>query len=104
MRSLLPNVAVGVDQHHYSPDGASRLVYEDPASIKEEEDGEGELDGISRCLDVIDGVVQQLPSTFLAQLIVHVQSIDADTYGDLKDNNMLSASPTQHWLTKAHLL
>ena len=45
--SDIPDIAVGVYEHHDGADGAARLEEEDPAAIEEEEDSKEELDSIT---------------------------------------------------------
>ena len=60
---LTPDVEVGVDEHHDSPDGATTLEEQDPATIEEEEDGKAELDGVAKSSDVVNTVVKRLPES-----------------------------------------
>lgn len=62
---LTPYIAIGVDQHHYGPDCATRLEKKDPASVEEEKDGKAKFYGAASSFDVVDCVVERFPRTLL---------------------------------------
>ena len=58
----IPDIAVGVYEHHDGPDGAAGLEKEDPAAVEEEEDGEAELDRVAGGLDMIEIIIRMIVS------------------------------------------
>ena len=63
----IPDIAVGVNEHHDCPDGAAGLEEEDPAAVEEEEDGEAELYRVTGGLDGVEVIIM---SDWLLKLYV----------------------------------
>ena len=59
MRTALyiPDIAVGVYEHHDGSDGAAGFEELDPAAVEEEEDCEAELHRVAGGLDVIEIII-----------------------------------------------